>query len=178
MKCPKCGYVRKSEELAPEWQCPSCQVVYAKASIRNDISCDIPIANAGDAPTHTDNSATARVKTLITFVLIALLLYGGYSFSRMFTGDSVEASPIVAPENTVLLYSSASCGYCNQAKSFLKEHNINFEEYDIHTSERGRQDFEKLGGIGVPILIVADTKVVGFDEGGLKDVLKSKGLWK
>ncbi len=30
-KCPKCGYVRKNEEAAPEWQCPSCQVVYAKA---------------------------------------------------------------------------------------------------------------------------------------------------
>jgi len=30
-KCPKCGYVRKSEEAVPEWQCPACQVVYAKA---------------------------------------------------------------------------------------------------------------------------------------------------
>lgn len=30
-RCPKCGYVRKSEEVVPEWQCPSCQVVYAKA---------------------------------------------------------------------------------------------------------------------------------------------------
>jgi len=30
-KCPKCGYVRKSDEVVPEWQCPSCQVVYAKA---------------------------------------------------------------------------------------------------------------------------------------------------
>lgn len=29
--CPKCGYVRKSDEVVPEWQCPSCQVVYAKA---------------------------------------------------------------------------------------------------------------------------------------------------
>ncbi len=29
--CPKCNYVRTSEETVPEWQCPSCQVVYAKA---------------------------------------------------------------------------------------------------------------------------------------------------
>ena len=29
--CPKCGYVRKKEEAVPDWQCPSCQVVYAKA---------------------------------------------------------------------------------------------------------------------------------------------------
>lgn len=28
--CPKCEYVRKAEEPVPEWQCPSCQIVYAK----------------------------------------------------------------------------------------------------------------------------------------------------
>jgi hypothetical protein len=28
--CPKCDYVRKVEEAVPDWQCPSCQVVYAK----------------------------------------------------------------------------------------------------------------------------------------------------
>jgi hypothetical protein len=37
--------------------------------------------------------------------------------------------------------------------------------------------FAKLGGIGVPIMVVADTKIVGFDESELKSVLKSKGLW-
>lgn len=28
--CPKCGYVRKPTDTAPEWQCPSCLIVYAK----------------------------------------------------------------------------------------------------------------------------------------------------
>lgn len=31
IRCPKCGYQRKEVETAPEWQCPACQVVYAKA---------------------------------------------------------------------------------------------------------------------------------------------------
>lgn len=42
----------------------------------------------------------------------------------------------------------------------------------------GKEDFAKLGGISVPIIIVADTKIVGFDEGKLKSVLKAKGLWQ
>lgn len=29
--CIKCGYTRKPEDDAPEWQCPSCEVAYAKA---------------------------------------------------------------------------------------------------------------------------------------------------
>lgn len=31
MKCPRCGYERKAEDVAPDWQCPSCQVAYVKA---------------------------------------------------------------------------------------------------------------------------------------------------
>ena len=28
--CPKCGYVRKPSDTAPDWQCPSCGIAYAK----------------------------------------------------------------------------------------------------------------------------------------------------
>ena len=28
--CPKCQYVRKPSDAAPDWQCPSCGIVYAK----------------------------------------------------------------------------------------------------------------------------------------------------
>lgn len=30
MQCPKCQYVRTPADTSPEWQCPSCGVVYAK----------------------------------------------------------------------------------------------------------------------------------------------------
>ena len=28
--CPKCGYVRKAADTSPAWQCPRCQIAYAK----------------------------------------------------------------------------------------------------------------------------------------------------
>ena len=28
--CPKCGYVRKATDVAPDWQCPSCGIAYEK----------------------------------------------------------------------------------------------------------------------------------------------------
>lgn len=28
--CPKCSYVRKATDVAPDWQCPKCGVAYAK----------------------------------------------------------------------------------------------------------------------------------------------------
>lgn len=30
MKCPKCGYGRKTTDSAPDYECPSCGIVYAK----------------------------------------------------------------------------------------------------------------------------------------------------
>jgi len=33
MICPKCRYQRKSSEVVPDWQCPSCGVAYAKINI-------------------------------------------------------------------------------------------------------------------------------------------------
>lgn len=32
MKCPKCGYIRKSEDTSPDYECPRCGVIYVKYS--------------------------------------------------------------------------------------------------------------------------------------------------
>ena len=184
MQCPKCGYVRKADEIAPEWQCPSCQVVYAKAVVSNNFADSMPLSSNTALSSQTGDSPSGKLKAVVVLALAVFVVYFGYSFfsgitiTRETSGNMVEASPIVAPDKTVLLYSRAGCGYCDKAKQFLQQHEIAFEEIDIHTSERGRQDFEKLGAIGTPILVVADTKVVGFDEGELTGVLKSKGLWR
>ena len=52
MKCPKCGYVRLATDLAPDWQCPSCQVAYVKAK-----------ADAAGSVAAVPQSATAPVGT-------------------------------------------------------------------------------------------------------------------
>lgn len=184
MQCLKCGYVRTAEDMAPEWQCPACQVVYAKASRSTNLSNYPPHAVNPRLTKAQGSLKLPTLKTVVTLALVAFIGYYGYHFFSGITitsetsDDIVSASPIIAPDKTVLLYSSTGCKYCNKAKEFLKAHNISYEEFDINNSERGKEDFAKLGGIGVPIMIVADTKVVGFDEGELKSVLKSKGLWQ
>lgn len=39
--CPKCGYVRQPQDEAPDYECPKCGVIYAKAQPRDD---DLPPA--------------------------------------------------------------------------------------------------------------------------------------
>lgn len=184
MQCPKCGYVRKAEDMAPEWQCPACQVVYAKALANSNLS-DYPSSTVNQRQTQDQGSSSLpTLKIVVTLALVAFIGYGGYhlfggiTITRETSGNMISESPIVAPDKTVLLYSSSGCKYCKKAKDFLQAHNITYEEIDVYNSDRGKEDFAKLGGIGVPIMVVAGTKVVGFDEGELKSVLKSKGLWQ
>ena len=183
MRCQKCGYVRKAEDMAPEWQCPSCQVAYAKVSDSSSFGSMRPAANI-PAPSRTGSSPAGMLKGVVVLALVACVGYFGYSFvsgitiTSETTGGMVEASPIIAQGNSVLFYTAAGCRYCDQAREFLKKHDIKFEEIDINASDRGRQDFQQLGGLGTPIIVVADTRIVGFNEGELKNLLKSKGQWK
>ena len=65
----------------------------------------------------------------------------------------------------VKVYSSPICPYCVALKSFLKEHNIEFEEIDVSQDEKeAREMVEKTGQMGVPVLEKDGEFVVGFDR--------------
>lgn len=66
----------------------------------------------------------------------------------------------------VVLYSSASCSVCRRAKAFLRGRGIPFREMDIGTNRRARKELERLGGRGVPLLLVGDERLDGFSERG------------
>ncbi len=72
----------------------------------------------------------------------------------------------------VLLYATAWCGYCEQARVFLKDGNIPYVEYDIEKSPEGRQQYEALGGTGgVPLLLVNGTVIKGYSPGAIMQAL-------
>ena len=79
MKCPKCGYVRLATDAAPDWQCPSCQVAYAKAKA----SAGEPIATVPEpaaALAGTDDAdegavlAASGQKIVIYSILLTLVV--------------------------------------------------------------------------------------------------------
>lgn len=79
MKCPKCGYVRLATDAAPDWQCPSCQVAYAKAKA----SAGEPVAAIPESPAEpagTDDAdelavlAASGQKIVIYCILLTLVV--------------------------------------------------------------------------------------------------------
>jgi len=63
----------------------------------------------------------------------------------------------------VIVYSATWCGVCDYAKNYFKQQNIPYKEYDIEKSSKGRQDFKRLKGRGVPIILVGRKRMDGFD---------------
>ncbi len=72
----------------------------------------------------------------------------------------------------VVIYSTPSCMYCNAAKEFFTQNNVQFENFNVAEDLTKRQEMiEKSGQMGVPVIFVDNEMVVGFDKGRLSELL-------
>ena len=72
----------------------------------------------------------------------------------------------------VTVYSTPVCPWCHKAKDFLKANNIEFEDKDVSTDDAARNEMqEKSGQLGVPVLDIDGTVIVGFDQEAIKKAL-------
>lgn len=73
------------------------------------------------------------------------------------------------------VYSTPTCIYCVALKSFLKEHNVSFEDIDVAKDAKARQDMiEKSGQMGVPVVEIDGEIIIGFDKGRISRLLNIK----
>jgi glutaredoxin 3 len=75
----------------------------------------------------------------------------------------------------IKVYSTPTCPYCRRAKEFLKENNVSFEDIDVSLSQEAAQEMvEKSGQMGVPVILVDDNIVIGFNKEKLSKFLNIK----
>jgi len=73
----------------------------------------------------------------------------------------------------VIIYSTPTCHFCHMAKDFFKENDIEFTDYDVSVDTLKRQEMvEKTGQMGVPVIQIGDSLVVGFDQGHIRQLLE------
>jgi glutaredoxin-like YruB-family protein len=73
---------------------------------------------------------------------------------------------------TVTIYSTPTCHFCHAAKDFFTEHNVQFTDHNVASDLPKRQEMiQKSGQMGVPVIMVDDQLVVGFDEDKLRELL-------
>ncbi len=58
------------------------------------------------------------------------------------------------------------------AKSFFKANNVNYTEYNVATDlEKRKEMIDATGQMGVPVIMIGNDAVVGFDETTIKQKL-------
>jgi len=73
----------------------------------------------------------------------------------------------------VKVYSTPTCPWCKKTKEFLKEKKIAFQNIDVSSDEKARDEmFEKSGQSGVPVVEVGDKIIVGFNPEAIEKALK------
>ncbi len=72
----------------------------------------------------------------------------------------------------VTIYSTPNCHFCQLAKAFFKEHNVEYTEHDVAADINARKEMIELTGqLGVPVIRVEDEIVVGFREDHVAQML-------
>ena len=72
----------------------------------------------------------------------------------------------------VKVYSTPTCPWCAKTKEFLKERGIEFEDIDVSTDVKGREEMiSKSGQMGVPQIEINGKIIIGFDKEALEKEL-------
>jgi glutaredoxin-like YruB-family protein len=75
----------------------------------------------------------------------------------------------------VIIYSTPTCVYCKAAKDFFNEKKVKFTEYNVASdTERRKEMVDKTGQMGVPVIVIGDDAVVGFDQDKIVALLGKK----
>lgn len=75
----------------------------------------------------------------------------------------------------VEIYSTPTCTYCKHAKEFFAANNVPFTEYNVAADKARKEEMvEKSGQLGVPVINIDGSIVVGYEEKVLRELLEIK----
>ena len=75
-------------------------------------------------------------------------------------------------EKQVVIYSTPTWPYCKRAKEYLSRKGISYTEYNVAGDrDKAKEMIQKSGQMGVPVIIIDDQVVVGFNQTQLDKLL-------
>lgn len=73
----------------------------------------------------------------------------------------------------IIVYTTPVCAFCSLVKKFLDEKGVGYEEIDVSSDANEMEKMkEKTGQMGVPVVLIGDKAVVGFDRKKIEELLE------
>ncbi|MGB5277236.1 MAG: glutaredoxin domain-containing protein [Gammaproteobacteria bacterium] len=118
-----------------------------------------------NAPPSKLRRLNGPIAILIILAALAMINYKP-SIKRIHCDDAILSTK---PE--VVMLGTWWCKYCYQARRYFTTNNINYCEYDIERSAEGERLYHRVNAQAVPVFLVDQYVISGFDEERLKQLL-------
>ncbi len=81
----------------------------------------------------------------------------------------------MAAQPKIIVFSTPTCIYCNTAKRYFHKRNIRFTDVDVSRDSSAARDMQRrTGQMGVPVILINNYPIVGFDKSKIKRMLNIK----
>ena len=75
----------------------------------------------------------------------------------------------------VKVYGTSTCPFCKRARAWLEKNQIDFEDIDLSGDRSRIKEMIKVSGqTGVPVIVIDDEVVIGFNQPRLEELLGTK----
>jgi glutaredoxin-like YruB-family protein len=75
----------------------------------------------------------------------------------------------------VIMFSTPTCRHCVIAKQYFREKKVKFRDVDVSKDVRAAADMQrKTGQSGVPVILINNRPIVGFDKAKINSLLGIK----
>lgn len=113
--------------------------------------------------------------------VLALLALAGCRIETRTDAPAPEAAGPVATSGAedagVTVYLTAWCPYCRAAREYLDGQGIAYRPVDIESGPEAYAEYEGQGGTGsIPLIVVGEDKMQGFEENALASLLERNGI--
>ena len=105
---------------------------------------------------------------IIVTVTVIIILSALYAYARNYYVPA-------AGDTDIVIYTTEWCPYCKALRNILEKYQIPYTEYDTEKSMHGMIGYLVLGGRGVPLVIVGDNIIYGYDGIEITDALADAG---
>ncbi len=79
----------------------------------------------------------------------------------------------------VIIYTADWCGFCRMAKNYMDGLGIAYQPKDVERDPNAaRESVQKSGQMGIPVIDVNGTIIIGFDRPRLDEAFKANQLVK
>ena len=111
-----------------------------------------------------------RIRLLISILLaLAIVALGQLALRHYY--DPRRGNP----QDGVIILTTEWCPYCRALRKELDAYRIPYTEYDVEAGWAGFWRHRASRGWGVPVTIIGDKTIYGYDMAGIRQALRQAG---